>query len=301
MKPVLVIGSSNTDMVITVADLPRSGETVLGNEFKIFAGGKGANQAVAARRAGADVHMIAAVGNDDFGKNAVTALIEEGIDVGNVQTVDAVASGVAMIFVSDAGENCIGVAPGANSKLSADMLRHNEAEFASAGVVLVQLETPMETIVAAAALAAAHEVKFILNPAPAAEIPEQVYAGLFCITPNQSEAELLTGITVVDKASASQAAHLLLQRGVNNVVITMGSQGALLCNADGDFFEEAGTVAVVDTTGAGDTFNGFFAAMVASGKSLQDALATAVSAASQSVQVAGAIPSIPYLNAGELP
>ncbi len=301
MKPVLVIGSSNTDMVVTVGDLPRPGETVLGSEFNIFAGGKGANQAVAARRAGADVHMLAAVGNDDFGKNAVAALVAEGIDVSNVHTVEGVASGVAMIFVSDTGENCIGVAPGANSKLTPNMLRNNETEFAAASVVLVQLETPMETIVAAAELSAAHDAKLILNPAPAAEIPEQIYADLFCITPNQSEAELLTGIAVVDKASAAEAAQVLLSRGVDNVVITMGGQGALLCNTDGAFFEAAGRVAVVDTTGAGDTFNGFFAAMVASGNSLQDALATAVSAASQSVQVAGAIPSIPYLDADPLP
>ena len=301
MKPVLVVGSSNTDMVVTVGDLPRPGETVLGNEFKIFAGGKGANQAVAARRAGADVNFLTAVGNDDFGKNAVAALANEGIDISNVHKVDDIASGVAMIFVSDAGENCIGVAPGANSKLSVEILRNNEAEFAAASVVLAQLETPIETIVAAAELSATHGAKFILNPAPAAEIPKQIYANLFCITPNQSEAELLTGVTIADKASAEKAAQVLLNRGADNVVITMGSQGALLSNAAGTFFEAAGSVTVVDTTGAGDTFNGFFTAMIASGKSLQDALATAVFAASQSVQVAGAIPSIPYLNSGELP
>jgi ribokinase len=300
VKPILVIGSSNTDMVITVGDLPQPGQTVLGNEFAIFAGGKGANQAVAARRAGADVRFLAAVGDDDFGRNALEGLSKEGIDTSNVCTLDGVASGVAMIFVSDAGENCIGVAPGANGELTPEMLRSNEAIFRDSSIVLIQLETPMQTVVAALELAATNNTACVLNPAPAAEIPKHLYSGLFCITPNQSEAELLTGVTVVDQTSAKSAAEVLLRRGVKNVVITMGGQGALLCNAEGIFFEEAKKVTVVDTTGAGDTFNGVFTAMIAKGKSLRDALAVAVSAATQSVQKAGAISSIPHLDDSDI-
>ena len=295
MKPVLVIGSSNTDMVVTVDELPRPGQTALGGGFQTFAGGKGANQAVAARRAGAKVCFVAAVGSDGMGQNAIAGLAAEGIDVDSILVTDSAASGVALIFVSKAGENCIAVAPGANSSLTSEYLQENSDLFADAGIVLLQLETPMPTVATAVELAHLSDTLCILNPAPAATIPDTILKSLYCITPNQSEAELLTGIAVTDFDSAKAAAKSLLQRGVGNVVITMGQSGALLCNSDGSHHQEAEQVKVVDTTGAGDTFNGVFAAMLARGESLQDALEKAVGAATQSVRSAGAIASIPRL------
>ena len=283
-------------MVLDVDELPRPGQTVLGRNFQSFAGGKGANQAVAARRAGGEVCFVAAVGNDDPGRQAIATLNAEGIDVTKLLILDDTPSGVALIFVSGSGENCIAVAPGANSALSAGYLQENRDLFASAGIVLLQLETPLETVAAAVELARHFEIPCVLNPAPAAELPDSILGALFCITPNQHEAEVLTGIAVADPDNAARAANVLLQRGVENVVITMGESGALLCNSQGVHHQPAERVDVVDTTGAGDTFNGVFAAMLASGLAMRDALAKAVGAATLSVQARGAIASIPYLS-----
>ncbi len=295
MKPILVIGSSNTDMVIRVCNLPQPGQTVLGKNFQMFGGGKGANQAVAAQRAGGDVRFVAAVGSDDFGRAALETLSIEGIDTRYVQTLDGLSSGVAMIFVADSGENCIGVAPGANNALTPEYLHSHEQIFADISVLLVQLETPIETVAAAIELATQQGATCILNPAPATPVPDRVIEALFCITPNESEAEMLTGVTVTDEKSAAAAADELLQRGVKNVVITMGKNGALLRNASGSHRQTAESVNVVDTTAAGDTFNGVLATMLAKDRSMRDAIGIAVAAATQSVQIAGAIASIPHL------
>lgn len=295
MKSILVIGSSNTDMVIRVPKLPQPGETVSGGDFQVFGGGKGANQSIAARRAGGKVQFIAAVGSDDLGKTAIDTFAAEGIDTTGIQIIGDSASGVAFIFVSEAGENCIGVAPGANTRLTPEALLDQQHAFDDAALLLMQLEIPIETVEAAIAMAATRDLPVILNPAPARQLSEQLLAGLYCITPNETEAEALTGISVNDEKSAMAAADLLLQRGVQNVVITMGSKGALLCNADGTHHQSAELVNVVDTTGAGDTFNGVFAAMIAKGRTLPDAVQTAVAAATISVQSAGAIDSIPRL------
>jgi len=298
MKSILVIGSSNTDMVIRVPKLPQPGETVSGGNFQVFGGGKGANQAIAAQRAGSKVQFIAAVRRAELGKTAIDTFAAEGIDTTGIQIIDDSASGVAFIFVSEAGENCIGVAPGANARLTPEALLGQRHAFDEAALLLMQLEIPIETVEAAIAMAASRELPVVLNPAPAPKqpLPEQLLAGLFCITPNETEAEALTGISVNDEKSAMAAADILLQRGVQNVLITMGSKGALLCNADGTHHQSAELVNVVDTTGAGDTFNGVFAAMIAKGRALPDAVQTAVAAATISVQSAGAIDSIPRLD-----
>jgi ribokinase len=293
MKPILVIGSSNTDMVIRVRDLPRPGQTVLGEDFQIFAGGKGANQAVAVRRADGNVSFLAAVGNDAFGKAASDIYASEGIDTSLIQVIDGTPSGVAMIFVSDAGENCISVAPGANGALTPDIVRSHERVIAEASLLLLQLESPIESVVEAVNIASQYGTRCVLNPAPAAELTDETLSQLYCITPNASEAELLTGVAVVDERSAAVAAGLLLQRGVENVLITMGENGALLCNSDGVHHQSAKSVAVVDSTAAGDTFNGVLVAVLAEGRPLKAAIRLAVKAASLSVQTAGAIASIP--------
>jgi ribokinase len=293
MKPILVIGSSNTDMVIRVRDLPRPGQTVLGEDFQTFAGGKGANQAVAVRRADGNVSFLAAVGNDAFGKAASDIYESEGIDTSLIQVIDGTPSGVAMIFVSDAGENCISVAPGANGALTPDIVRSHERVIAEASLLLLQLESPIESVVEAVNIASQYGTRCVLNPAPAAELTDETLSQLYCITPNASEAELLTGVAVVDERSAAVAAGLLLQRGVENVLITMGENGALLCNSDGVHHQSAKSVAVVDSTAAGDTFNGVLVAVLAEGRPLKAAIRLAVKAASLSVQTAGAIASIP--------
>ena len=296
MKPILVIGSSNTDMVIRVSELPRPGQTVAGDDFQIFGGGKGANQAIAARRAGAAVKFVAAIGDDDFGKSSLDTFAAEGIETSSIQVLGDTPSGVALIFVDDSGENCIGVAPGANGCLTPESLQSQQYAFDDAELLLIQLETPLDTVAAALQMANARDLPVILNPAPAQQLADSFLQGLYCITPNESEAELLSGITVTDQKSAIEAAEALRQQGVENVIVTMGSQGALLCNAEGTHFQSAEEVQVVDTTGAGDTFNGVLAARIASGTSLRSAMETAVRAATMSVQTAGAIASIPHLD-----
>jgi len=291
MKNILVIGSSNTDMVIRVGGLPHPGETVLGDQFQIFAGGKGANQAIAAHRAGANVRFLTAVGDDDFGKAAINTLVAEGIDTDAVQVVSGVPSGVALILVDHHGENCIAVAPGANAHITPKVVKEYGHIFMDVGFLLVQLETPMAAVEQAIALAAENNVKVILNPAPAATLSNNVLEKLFCITPNESELEALTGKEVRNVKNAVDAASQLLQGGVQNVVVTMGESGALLCNSDGAHHEKADSVQVVDTTGAGDTFNGVFTATLAAGQSLRNALRLAVAAASLSVQYAGVRPT----------
>ena len=280
-------------MVIRVRDLPLPGQTVLGEDFRTFAGGKGANQAVAAQRANGRVHFLAAVGDDAFGKAASGIYESEGIDTSLIQFIDGTPSGVAMIFVSDAGENCISVAPGANALLTPEILRCHEGAIAEASLLLLQLESPIETVVEAVNIASRHGTRCVLNPAPAAEVPDETLAQLYCITPNETEAEMLTGVAVIDEASAAVAARLLLRRGVENVVITMGENGALLCNPDGMHHQSARSVAVVDSTAAGDTFNGVLVAVLAEGRPLKEAIRLAVKAATLSVQTAGAIASIP--------
>ena len=293
MSQVLVVGSSNTDMVVRVKDIPQPGQTVMGGEFKVFAGGKGANQAVAARRAGVEVCFISSVGNDDFGRAAIDGFRKEGIETRAIQILDNVPSGVAMIFVSAGGENCIGVAPGANEQLLPASLENSSPLFADSSHLLVQLEVPMETVETAIHMASKHDVRAILNPAPAASLSDQVLQGLYCITPNEHEAEELTGISVTCLESAQAAAEELLSRGVLNVILTLGEKGALLVNADGSHQQPAEPVEVVDTTAAGDTFNGILAAMLAEGESLQESMRLAVKGATLSVQTAGATDSVP--------
>jgi ribokinase len=291
VKSILVIGSSNTDMVIRVPELPAAGETVLGHDFRIFGGGKGANQAIAARRAGGEVRFLAALGDDDFGANTIGVLGREGIQTDAIRIIPDTSSGVALIYVSDAGENCIGVASGANACLASDML--DASLFSEAAILLIQLETPLATVTAAVSLAKRAGIPAILNPAPAARLPDDILQDLYCITPNETEAETLTGVAVHDLASAKIAAAELLDKGVRNVVVTLGGKGALLHNAAGSTHYDAATVDVVDTTAAGDTFNGVLATLVAEGKTLDVAVPLATAAATCSVQKAGAFDSIP--------
>ncbi|MBM3859132.1 MAG: ribokinase [Verrucomicrobia bacterium] len=288
MKPrILVLGSSNTDMIIKLDRIPRPGETILGGAFVTAAGGKGANQAVGAARAGGQVTFIARVGQDMFGEQAVAGFVRDGINVKHISRDKTSPSGVALIFVAKDGENSIAVAGGANAKLSPADVRKAKAAFTGASVLVMQLETPLETVQAAADLAAKAGVRVILNPAPAQPLPDALLKRISIITPNETEAELLTGRT------GEAAAAKLRARGVATVILTLGARGALIADASGTRLVPGFKVKAVDTTAAGDIFNGSVAVALAEGKPLEEAVRFANAAAAISVTRLGAQPSAP--------
>ena len=290
---ILVVGSSNTDMIIKLDRIPRPGETILGGAFVTAAGGKGANQAVGAARAGGQVTFIARVGQDMFGDQAVAGFVKDGINVDYVMRDKTNPSGVALIFVAKDGENSIAVAGGANAKLSPADVKKAKAVFDGASVLVMQLETPLETVQAAAELAANAGVRVILNPAPARPLPDKLLKRVSILTPNETEAELLTGIAVKDDASAAVAAAKLRARGVQTVIITLGARGAFVVTESGGQFVPGFKVKAVDTTAAGDIFNGALAVALAEGKLLDLAVRFANAAAAISVTRLGAQPSAP--------
>jgi len=290
----VVVGSSNTDMILKLERAPRPGETLLGGAFSMAAGGKGANQAVAAARLGGDVTFVAALGKDVFGDQALDSFKKEGIHTEFIKRVDEAASGVALIFVGEDGENSIGVGSGANAALLPEDVRRAESAIADADAVIMQLETPMETILETTRIAHKHGVLSILNPAPACELSDELLAMLGILSPNETETESLTGVTVTDDVSAKKASDVLLSKGIGQAVITLGNQGAFA--NDGKSEQRIPTYhvdRVVDTTAAGDTFNGALAVALCEGKSLEDAVKFANAAASLAVTKLGAQPGIP--------
>ena len=289
----VVVGSSNTDMIIKVPRIPKPGETILGGKFSKAAGGKGANQAVAAARSGGDVTFVARVGQDMFGDNAIQGFEENNIVTDHVFRDPEAPSGVAEIFVSEDGENSIAVAPGANSNLSPEDIDNSEDAINSADILLMQLEIPLETVQAAADLAHEKNATIILNPAPATDLPDELLEKITILTPNESEAELLTGVKVVDKESADKAAKKLQNMGVQKVIITMGKSGAYVLSDSFSGIVNGYQVDAVDTTAAGDVFNGALSVAIAENKSLKDAVKFANAAAALSVQKLGAQPSAP--------
>jgi ribokinase len=293
-KPqILVIGSSNTDLIISAPRFPGPGETMLGGAFTRAAGGKGANQAVAAARAGGAVTFVARIGRDANGDQAIRGFRAAGINVRHVARDRATPSGVAFIVVTSTGENCITVASGANEKLSPVDVRRAQKVFRIASVALLQLESPIATVKAAVELATAVGLRLILNPAPARLLPRSLLEHVYLLTPNESEAERLTGIVVNTDRSAARAAEKLLKTGVSNVVITMGSRGAFVAGSDVRYLVRGFRVKAVDTTGAGDVFNGALAVAIAEGKSLLESARFASAAAACSVTRLGAQPSAP--------
>jgi len=282
---VLVIGSINADLVVTLDRLPEAGETVTGGRFARHGGGKGANQAVAAARAGARVRFAGAVGDDDLGAAAIELLAAEGVDVGPIARLEGEATGVALIAVDREGRNQIAVASGANARVDAALVaRALEAAALGPGdVVLLGFEVPDAAVVAGARAAAEAGARAILNPAPARDLPAGVLEAGVLLTPNGLEAAALTGET-----DAAAAARALARRTSAPVVVTVGADGALLAEGDGIVEIRAPEVDVVDTTGAGDAFNGVLAAGLAAGAGIEDAARRAVEAASASVRRAGA-------------
>lgn len=257
------------------------------------AGGKGANQAVAAARLGAQVTLVAKVGRDMLGDQSADNFAREGIVCDYLLRDADQATGVALILVDDQGENLISVAPGANFALSADEVRSAEPALRGADILLLQLEVPIGAVRTAAELAAAAGVRVVLNPAPAAPLDDALLGCLYCLTPNESEAERLTGIAVRDEAGARAAAEQLLKRGVGHVVVTLGSKGSLLADAEGVRMVPTRSVQAVDTTAAGDAFNGGLACALARGESLDSAARYASLVGAFSVTRLGAQPSMP--------
>jgi ribokinase len=293
MKRVLVLGSSNTDMVIRVPRIPRPGETVLGTDFAMAGGGKGANQAVAAARAGGRVTFVARVGDDVFGERAVANFAADGLDTRFVLRTTGSSSGIALINVDDRGENSISVASGANALLSVEDVKSAEAAFREAEIVLLQLESPLETVAAVVRAAQERAVPVVLNPAPARPLDAELLSGVSVPTPNETEAELLSGVPVRDDDGVREAAAKLRRLGPRTVVITLGERGVYASSPDLEGFFPAFRMEAADTTAAGDVFNGALAVALAEKLPLTEALRFAQAAAAISVTRLGAQPSAP--------
>ena len=295
-QQILVVGSTNTDMVIKAAHLPRPGETILGGTFFMNPGGKGANQAVAIARLGAPVTFICKTGTDIFGHQSQQLFEAEGINTSYVFSDPQNPSGVALISVDDKAENCIVVASGANANLTPEDLKKAEEAIDQCDIVLLQFEYPMETVEYVAKIAFEKGKKVILNPAPAQPLSAKLLSHLYLITPNETEAEMISGVKITDEASANEAAQVLSEKGVQNVIITLGSKGALVYSNGESEIVPAYKVNAIDTTAAGDVFNGALTVALSEGRDLKEASRFGCKASAISVTRSGAQSSAPYRN-----
>ncbi|HIF6264048.1 TPA: ribokinase [Raoultella ornithinolytica] len=290
----VVLGSINADHILNLESFPMPGETVTGHHYQVAFGGKGANQAVAAGRSGADIAFIACTGDDDIGERVRRQLERDRIDVAPVRAVNAQSTGVALIFVNAEGENVIGIHAGANAALSVEQVEAEKARIAGAQALLMQLESPLESVLAAAKIAHQHQTTVVLNPAPARDLPDELLSLIDIITPNETEAEKLTGIRVENDDDAAKAARVLHEKGIGIVMITLGSRGVWVSH-DGQGRRVPGfKVQAVDTIAAGDTFNGAFVTALLEGTALDEAIRFAHAAAAIAVTRKGAQPSVPW-------
>ena len=292
-KLILVVGSSNTDMTVKTKYLPKPGETVLGNEFTMGPGGKGANQAVAASRLGGEVKFICKVGRDIFGDNAIAHYVDEKLDTDGILRSD-LPSGVALISVDEKAENSIVVASGANGDLDEADIETSRKDLENCGILLLQLEIPVPSVLKAAKIAHEAGAMVVLNPAPACPLPDEVFRYVDLFIPNQTELGNYSGIDTADVAGAEKAAAAMQAKGVGKLIVTMGSKGALICEGGPSVFVPAKKVKAVDTTAAGDTFCGALCVAISEGKSLREAAEFACSASALTVQKMGAQNSIPF-------
>lgn len=290
----VVLGSINADHILNLESFPTPGETVTGTQYKIAFGGKGANQAVAAGRSGADIAFIACTGDDDTGERVRQQLISDNIDVAPVSVIANESTGVALIFVNGEGENVIGIHAGANAALSPALVDAQQERIAQASALLMQLESPVESVLAAARIAHANQTIVALNPAPARELSDELLALVDIITPNETEAEKLTGINVASDEDAARAAQVLHAKGIDTVIITLGSRG-VWASVKGDGRRVPGfKVKAIDTIAAGDTFNGALMTALLEDLALDDAIRFAHAAAAIAVTRKGAQPSVPW-------
>jgi len=294
-KKILVIGSSNTDMTIKAEKLPVPGETILGGQFVMGPGGKGANQAVAAKRLGGNVEFICKVGRDIFGENALAGYRKEGMDISHVLYSNE-ASGVALILVDGTGENVISVAPGANGDITVEDIDSVADVIRGADYLILQLEVTIAAVLRAAQIAHEAGVYVILNPAPACKLPEEIFKYISLITPNQTESAIMSGVDVKDEESRNVAIKAFNDMGVKDVVVTLGSKGSLVCTEGTQTFVPALKVKAVDATAAGDTFCGGLCVALSQGKTLVEAAEFATKASALTVQKMGAQDAIPYLS-----
>ncbi|MDK9430476.1 ribokinase [Gallibacterium anatis] len=293
MQKLTVLGSINADHVIQVPHFPQPGETLSGQNYHIVYGGKGANQAVAAARLGAKVDFIACIGEDKIGLEMKQAFQKDGINTDSIATIQAETTGIAMIQVADSGENSIVISAGANAHLTTDIVDKFKQKILDADALLMQLETPLDAIIYATKIAKQAGKHTVLNPAPAKALPDELLAQLTMITPNETEAEVLTGVKVVDEQSAAQAAAVFHQKGVAIVLITLGAKGVFISHNALQKIIPGFRVQAKDTTAAGDTFNGALATALLEQKSLEEAIQFAHAAAAISVTRFGAQTSIP--------
>lgn len=290
----VVLGSINADHILNLNAFPAPGETVTGNQYQVAFGGKGANQAVAAGRSGASIAFIACTGDDDTGERIRKQLVSDNIDVELVSTIAGESTGVALIFVNGEGENVIGIHAGANAALSPALVEAQQERIAQASALLMQLESPIESVLAAAKIAHQHQTLVALNPAPARELPDELLTLVDIITPNETEAEKLTGIAVKNDDDAAKAAQALHNKGIKTVIITLGSRG-VWASVEGKGQRVPGfKVEAVDTIAAGDTFNGALITALLEEKPLADAIRFAHAAAAIAVTRKGAQPSVPW-------
>ncbi len=294
MANILVVGSINMDLVVRVPHSPMPGETVLGGDFETFPGGKGANQAVAAARMGGDVTMVGRVGNDDFGDTLIQGLLQDNVKTTHVTKDPQAPTGIAMIAVAANGENSIVVASGANMEVTEADVAKASSLMEKTDILLVQLECPLEAVIAAVDLAKAHHVPVVLNPAPAQPIPKTLLANVDYLTPNESELAILSGVKGIDAGIQK-----LQEWGLKALVVTLGEKGARVISEGVDRHLPAYEVSAVDTTAAGDAFNGAFAVTLAEKKSLFDAVQYSMAAGALAVTKRGAQPSLPTREAVE--
>ncbi|MBO4572120.1 MAG: ribokinase [Bacteroidales bacterium] len=292
-KLILVVGSSNTDMTVKTKYLPKPGETVLGNDFTMGPGGKGANQAVAASRLGGEVKFICKVGRDIFGDNAIAHYRNEKLDTEGILRSDC-PSGVALISVDAQAENSIVVASGANGDMTEADIEASRKDLEKCGILLLQLEIPVPSVLKAAKIAHEAGAMVVLNPAPACPLPEEIFRYIDLFIPNQTELANYSGIDASDVEGAEKAAAAMQAKGVGKLIVTMGSKGALICEGGPSVFVPAKKVKAVDTTAAGDTFCGALCVAISEGRSLKEAAEFAASASALTVQKMGAQNSIPF-------
>ncbi|EHN8901680.1 ribokinase [Enterobacter hormaechei] len=290
----VVLGSINADHILNLETFPTPGETVTGNQYQVAFGGKGANQAVAAGRSGANIAFIACTGDDDTGERVRKQLASDNIDIAPVSVVAGESTGVALIFVNAEGENVIGIHAGANAALTTERVEAQRGIIAGAEALLMQLESPVESVLAAAKIAHENHTSVVLNPAPARVLSDELLALVDIITPNETEAEKLTGIRVENDDDAARAALALHDKGIGTVIITLGSRG-VWTSVNGEGRRVPGfKVKAIDTIAAGDTFNGALVTALLEGKAMDDAIRFAHAAAAIAVTRKGAQPSVPW-------